>query len=322
MYLTNDELKKIHDKVIIGGDNEEYPFEPDKQIKVCSIDIRIDKIFWRIKQLLYPVSLTHSKIFDISPRRWWKRIALKEQGSIKVKPGELILGRSYEKISIPDDLVGRIMTRSSYARLGISTDCTCDLLNPGWEGHVPLEIRNNGPNTIVINPYLPMCQIMLMPLAGKVDSSYKSAKYKSKYLHDDGGPSFWWRDNLVEKVYSGFNGQNVSDDIIEALMEKFASIDDQALYRLEKIVANQMFTNANDLLEEFHKHEKKRSFWYQRRRSFFKWAFPALIVTSLASLRSEPYGFWHYFTWILALISFPFFLYYVITDEVKFYPDL
>ncbi|MCH8800389.1 MAG: dCTP deaminase [Chloroflexi bacterium] len=321
MYLTNTELQKIHPEVIVECANPAFPFQPEEQIRVCSIDIRIDRIFWRMKRLRSPVHLTRNKLLEISPRRWWKKVVLDDQGSIKIKPGEFILGRTYEKISIPDNLAGRIMTRSSYSRLGLSTDCTCDLLNPGWEGHVPLELINNSPNTIVLKPYLPLSQIMLMPLSGEVDSNYGSSSYKSKYLQDDGGPSYWWRDSLVQKLHTKLAGVDVSNEVIDGLTESIEGIDDQALFRLERLLDDESFTNAPDVLERFRAQEKKRQQFYKFRRLPSLWSLPAFIAVSLSSLVSSPFGFWHFLLWGLTGASLLPFIYYVVADQVKFYPE-
>ncbi len=47
-----------------------------------------------------------------------------------------------EKITIPKELVGKINTRNSYAILGMSTALNWNLVNPGYTGHIPLEIQS------------------------------------------------------------------------------------------------------------------------------------------------------------------------------------
>lgn len=260
MYLTNSELKKLRDQ-IIECPNQAHSFEDEKQIKVCSYDIRVGNIFWRMKKQSHPINLGTKLIFEISPTRLWgkKPIEVEDGGCIKIKPGEMILGQTYERISIPKNLVGKITVRSSYARIGLWTACNCDLINPGYEGHVPLELINTSPNTILIYPYLPLCQIFIMKLDGKVDSSYNSKKYNSKYQDDHGGPSYWWRDELVDKISKNALNTQISDNAIKSLTEKFKKIDDKCLYRLEKFISNQHFPNSNVLLSSFSEKEKKQS---------------------------------------------------------------
>ena len=68
MYLTNNELQKIHTNIVVDCDNPKYPFQPKEQIRVCSIDIRVDRVFWRMKRLGFPVQLSRNKLLEISPR--------------------------------------------------------------------------------------------------------------------------------------------------------------------------------------------------------------------------------------------------------------
>ncbi len=62
---------------------------------------------------------------------------------------------------------------------------------------MPLQLYNAGEYPIVITPYLPLCQLMLIPLSGLPERSYGEPELESKYINDDGGPSLWWRDRLV-----------------------------------------------------------------------------------------------------------------------------
>ncbi len=76
------------------------------------------------------------------------------------------MGRVYEKLHIPERYAGKIEGRSSFARLGLSIHATGDFINPGWSGFMPLQLYNAGEYPIVITPYLPLCQLMLIPLSG------------------------------------------------------------------------------------------------------------------------------------------------------------
>lgn len=64
-----------------------------------------------------------------------------EQGLV-LNPGEFILGRAMERVNLPEDVVGKCLTKSSYARLGIYVLTTT--LQPGFSGDVVLEIVNLG----------------------------------------------------------------------------------------------------------------------------------------------------------------------------------
>lgn len=324
MYLNRGKLAELSDDLIPETSNTEHPFEPDKQIRVCSIDIRVDSVFWITKGWRAPIDLGSNKIFEISPRRLWKKVVIDENLSIELKPGEMILGRTYEKICMPIEYVGKINTRSSYARLGLSTACNCDLINPGYEGHVPLELTNTTPNTFLIRPYLPLCQIFVMPLTGGADDSYNEPRYKSKYMDDEGGPSVWWRDDLVKKISSKTFPNQLTNTVVEDLRRRFESIDDDGLLRLEQLIEDRSFTNADELLQVFGTQERRRQRSYSIRVALTRLFSVGLFGTSILQLQkitdpNQAPDIVSYVIWTLLVISLPFALYDFIRGKKRFY---
>ena len=103
-----------------------------------------------------------------------------------LKPGESVITCTNEIIKIPKDCAGKIVIKSTFARLSVSITAS-DFCNPGWEGKFPLQIKNEGSNKIVIYPETRMLQIMLMPLSSRV-----LEEYKGTYMNDDGTPINFW----------------------------------------------------------------------------------------------------------------------------------
>ena len=60
-----------------------------------------------------------------------------------IPPNSFVLTRSVEYLRIPDDTMVVALGKSSYARCGIVANVTP--LEPGWEGHVTLELSNTTP---------------------------------------------------------------------------------------------------------------------------------------------------------------------------------
>jgi len=60
-----------------------------------------------------------------------------------VPPNSFVLGRTVEYFRIPENVIAIVLGKSTYARLGIIVNATP--LEPGWEGHVTLEISNTTP---------------------------------------------------------------------------------------------------------------------------------------------------------------------------------
>lgn len=261
MYLGREHLLALADKLVPEVGNAEYPFERG-QVRVCSIDIRVSNVFWVMKRKTRrPIDLGgQDLIFEISPRRHWERRVLSPSGYLDLKPGEMLLGRTHEKISMPKNLVGKINTRSSFARLGISTACNCDLINPGYVGHVPLEITNSTSSTIRVRPYLSLCQIFVLPIDGKELASYADVEFLSKYMDDDGGPSLWWRDELAQKVSRKIS--SISGEELKKLQDVFEGVDDDGLFRLELLLEKNSYGDAQSLLAAFSRRERSWKFCY------------------------------------------------------------
>jgi dCTP deaminase len=62
---------------------------------------------------------------------------------ILIPPNSYVLGRSIEYFRMPPDTLGLVLGKSTYARSGIIVNVTP--LEPGWEGHVTIEIGNGTP---------------------------------------------------------------------------------------------------------------------------------------------------------------------------------
>jgi dCTP deaminase len=53
-----------------------------------------------------------------------------------------VLGSTLEVVSIPDDLAARLEGKSSLGRLGLLTHSTAGFVDPGFSGHITLELSN------------------------------------------------------------------------------------------------------------------------------------------------------------------------------------
>jgi dCTP deaminase len=84
-------------------------------------------------------------------------------------PGEFILAKTYESITIPKNLIALVEGRSTYARMGLSMHQTAPWIQPGWNGPIILEIMNNGPLVITLTPLKDRpCQITFFELKSDV----------------------------------------------------------------------------------------------------------------------------------------------------------
>lgn len=100
---------------------------------------------------------------------------------ILIPPNSYVLGRSVEYFTIPRDVLGIVLGKSTYARSGIIVNVTP--LEPGWEGYVTIEIGNGTPLPAKVYANEGIAQVIF--LQGEAPSvSY--ADKQGKYQHQTG----------------------------------------------------------------------------------------------------------------------------------------
>ena len=101
-------------------------------------------------------------------------------------PGEFVLGSTLERVTLPDDLVARLEGKSSLGRLGLLIHSTAGFIDPGWDGHVTLELSNVANLPITIYPEMKIGQISFMQMTEPAATPYGSAGIGSKYIGQKG----------------------------------------------------------------------------------------------------------------------------------------
>ena len=307
MFASDSELRELLDELDIRGLDPSHPFEADEQIQPCSIDLRLCCVFWRPKKGAV-IDLRKSHLLELQPRRYYQKVILKPGESIVVKPGQLVLGRIYERFRIPREFAGDIIGRSSFARMGLQVHCTGSFINPGWEGHMPLQILNTSPTPIRLVPYVPICQIRLVKLTSIPARLYGKQELQSKYMADDGGPSYWWRDKRIRQLHSALGKVDVSLGVQQDILKIVGKQEPEVIERLENHVDKMMVSeleNASSALERFAKSEDRRRLLRRIAISSLRAIFPLLLATSLGSLFARPFTYWHYSLWAATVLSIP-----------------
>lgn len=82
------------------------------------------------------------------------------KGYAIIPPNSFALARSYEYMKIPENVLGVVYGKSTYARCGIITNVTP--LEPGWEGQITLEISNTTPLPAKIYAEEGLCQVLFL----------------------------------------------------------------------------------------------------------------------------------------------------------------
>jgi hypothetical protein len=223
----------------------------------------------------------------------------------------MLLGRTYEEFSIPTSCAGKIEGRSSFARMGLAVHCSADFINPGWRGHMPLQLINHGAHTIRLFPYIPICQLVLVSLSSTPERVYGDTTLSSKYMQDDGGPSYWWRDKLIKKLQRALGEHDVELHVQNEIFQHLGPCDPGLLERFEHFVrkaTSSTRANADDLLQSFAHAEDRRHFRDRTLRGLLVGAGPTLVAASIGSLFSQPFGqttytWLHYTLWALTGVA-------------------
>jgi len=304
-YLSDRDLRELLPKLDFKAADPAHPFDPAAQIQPCSIDLRLDNVFW-VQRSGKNIDLRSSQLLEIEPRRHWRRERLSANQSTTLKPGEMLLGRTYEEFTVPVGFAGKLEGRSSFARMGLAIHCSADFINPGYRGHMPLQLINLGGSTITIVPYLPICQLIVVSLSSASERVYGDRELYSKYVDDDGGPSYWWRDKRIKALHAALGNHNVSEAIQREILELIRPCEPEVIERLEKFVAPLPIgdlTNSHDILERFAVAEDQMRRITVLRYKFSLWLGPVLATSSLGSLFRRPLTELHYALWAAAVAA-------------------
>ena len=96
-------------------------------------------------------------------------------------PNEFVLGATFERVSLPDDLVARLEGKSSLGRLGLLIHSTAGYVDPGWEGTLTLELSNVANLPIKLYDGMKIGQISFQRLSSPVEIAYGDARIGSRY---------------------------------------------------------------------------------------------------------------------------------------------
>ncbi len=118
-------------------------------------------------------------------------------------PGEFVLASTYEVMTLPDDVAGRLEGKSSLGRLGLLTHSTAGFIDPGFSGHVTLELSNVATLPIKLWPGMKIGQLCLFRLSSPAEHPYGSAVYGSRYQGQRGPTQSRSHQNFYRTDVSG-----------------------------------------------------------------------------------------------------------------------
>jgi dCTP deaminase len=151
------------------------PWDP-AMVQPSSVDVRLDKYFRLFDNHKYPFIDPAAEQPDLT------RLVEVETGEAFVlHPGEFVLGSTLELVTLPDDLAARVEGKSSLGRLGLLTHATAGFVDPGFSGHVTLELSNVATLPIVLYPGMKVGQLCFFRLSSPAENPYGSGAHGSHY---------------------------------------------------------------------------------------------------------------------------------------------
>lgn len=145
-------------------------------VQPSSVDVRLDR-FFRV--------FNNSRYTHIDPARQQDELTtlvdVPEGEGFVLHPGEFVLGATLEKVSLSSDVAGRLEGKSSLGRLGLLTHSTAGFIDPGFTGHITLELSNVANLPIILWPNMKIGQLCLFQLSSPAEHPYGSSGVGSKY---------------------------------------------------------------------------------------------------------------------------------------------
>ncbi len=171
MLLSDRDILTEIDKERVQLD----PFEPD-MVQPSSIDVRLDRFFRVFENHKYPHIDPAVDQPDLT-----RMVEPEGEEPFILHPGEFVLGSTYEVVTLPDDVAARLEGKSSLGRLGLLTHSTAGFIDPGFSGHVTLELSNVATLPIKLWPGMKIGQLCFFRLSSPSEHPYGSEKYGSRY---------------------------------------------------------------------------------------------------------------------------------------------
>jgi dCTP deaminase len=182
----------LSDRTIAGlldeGRIEIEPYDP-ALLQPSSVDVRVDRFFRVFHNARYAFIDVKEPQEDLT-----ELVEIEDERPFILHPGEFVLGSTLERIRLPDDLVARLEGKSSLGRLGLLIHSTAGFIDPGWDGHVTLELSNVANLPITIYYGMKIGQLSFMQLSEPAETPYGAGSLGSKYQGQQGPtPSRYWQ---------------------------------------------------------------------------------------------------------------------------------
>ncbi|WP_216378699.1 dCTP deaminase [Arcanobacterium phocae] len=171
MLLSDRDIAQF----VSAGHIELDPWDP-AMIQPSSVDVHLDRMFRLFANHKYDVIDPAKEQPELT-----RLVEVEPDGAFVLHPGEFVLGATYEYVSLGDNVAARLEGKSSLGRLGLLTHSTAGFIDPGFSGHITLELSNTATMPIKLYPGMKIGQLCFFQLSSPAEQPYGSGANESRY---------------------------------------------------------------------------------------------------------------------------------------------
>lgn len=151
------------------------PHDP-RDIQPASIDLHLDRKLLVFRNSRLPYIDLRKPLPELM-----EGLEIPGDDPFILHPGEFVLASTLERIALPHDIVARLEGKSSLGRIGLLIHSTTGYVDPGWDGHLTLELSNVARLPITLYYGMRIGQISFLRMTTPVDRPYGSKELGSRY---------------------------------------------------------------------------------------------------------------------------------------------
>lgn len=178
-------MSVLNDQTLMNeGPNLITPFDP-AWVQPASVDLHLDRFLKVAQRTEFGHQMSGGNDNDAA----FFDVEMRPQGYLILQPGDFVLGSTFQKVQVPNIMVARFEGKSSLARKGLLVHITAGFIDPGFEGHITLEIKNLMPAPWRLEPGMKIGQICFEMLVGTSIFPYGHSVNGSHYQYSRRGPT-------------------------------------------------------------------------------------------------------------------------------------
>lgn len=155
----------------------------ETMVQPASVDVRLDRHFRLFDNHKYPFIDPSQDQPEIT-----RLLSVEPDEAFVLHPGEFVLAATYETVTLGNNIAARLEGKSSLGRLGLLTHSTAGFIDPGFSGHVTLELSNMATLPIKLWPGMKIGQLCYFELTSEAQDPYGAGAHGSRY-HGQRGPT-------------------------------------------------------------------------------------------------------------------------------------